>query len=61
LGYLLTTLQRLNMEAGQLTAVARARGLQDKAASLQASLEKLQDYAKTVSQTLQAADQNPAS
>lgn len=61
LGYLLTTLERLNMEAGQISAVARARGLQDKASALQASLDKLKDYAKTVSQTLQAADQNPAS
>lgn len=60
LGYLLTTLDRLRMEANQVMAVARVRGLQDKAAALQASLDKLQDYAKTVSQTLQATDQNPA-
>jgi hypothetical protein len=49
------------MEANQVMAVARARGLQDKAMALQASLEKLREYAKTVSQTLQATDQNPAS
>jgi hypothetical protein len=58
LGYLLTTLERLNMEAEAVMAVARARGLQDKAAALKASLDKLRDYAKTVSQTLQAAGQN---
>jgi hypothetical protein len=57
LGYLLTTLDRLNMEAAQLMAVARTRGLADKAAALQASLDKVKDYAKTVSQTLQATDQ----
>jgi hypothetical protein len=57
LGYLLTTLDRLNMEASQLMAVARTRGLADKAAALQASLDKVKDYAKTVSQTLQASDQ----
>ncbi|HKF20242.1 MAG TPA: hypothetical protein VKE93_01660 [Candidatus Angelobacter sp.] len=58
LTYLLTTLDRVNMEAEQLMAVARARGLADKATSLKASLDKLKDYAKTVSQTLQAAEQN---
>ena len=58
LGYLLTTLERLSMEAEAVMAVARARGLQDKAAALQTSLNKLRDYAKTVSQTLQAAGQN---
>jgi len=57
LGYLLATLDRLNMEAAQLMAVARTRGLADKAAALQASLDKVKDYAKTVSQTLQASDQ----
>ncbi len=56
LNYLLTTLDRLNMEAQQLMAVARARGLADKATTLQASIDKLKDYAKTVSQTLQAAE-----
>ena len=59
LGYLLTTLNRLNIESEQLMAVARTRGLSDKAAALQVSLEKLKDYAKTVSQTLQAGDHNP--
>jgi hypothetical protein len=58
LTYLLTTLDRVNMEAEQLMAVARARGLADKATSLSASLDKLKTYAKTVSQTLQAAEQN---
>jgi len=58
LGYLLTTLERLGMEATQLMAVARTRGLSDKAAALQAALDKVTDYARTVSQTLQAADQN---
>ncbi len=58
LGYLLSTLERLNMEAEAVMAVARARGLQDKATALKASLEKLKDYAKTVSQTLQAASHN---
>ena len=59
LGYLLTTLERLSMEAEQIMAIARARGLADKAAALGASLDKLRDYGKTVSQTLQAADQQP--
>jgi hypothetical protein len=58
LGYLLTTLERLSMQAESVMAVARARGLHDKAAALEASLNKLRDYAKTVSQTLQAAGQN---
>jgi len=57
LGYLLATLEKLGMEAHQLMAVARARGLSDKATALQASLDKVNNYAKTVSQTLQAADQ----
>jgi hypothetical protein len=56
LNYLLTTLDRLNMEAQQLMAVARARGLADKATALEASVDKLKDYAKTVSQTLQAGE-----
>jgi hypothetical protein len=56
LNYLLTTLDRLNMEAEQLMAVARARGLADKAAALQVSIDKVKDYGKTVSQTLQAAE-----
>jgi hypothetical protein len=58
LGYLLTTFERLRMEAESVMAVARARGLQDKAAALKASLDKLSEYAKTVSQTLQASNQN---
>ena len=58
LTYLLTTLDRLSMEAEQLMAVARARGLADKATGLRASLDKLKDYAKTVSQTLQSAEQS---
>jgi hypothetical protein len=56
LNYLLTTLERLNMECQQLMAVARARGLGDKATALQVSIDKLKEYAKTVSQTLQAAE-----
>jgi hypothetical protein len=56
LGYLLSTLERLNMEAEQLMAVARARGLSEKAAALKTSLGKVKEYAKTVSQTLQATE-----
>jgi hypothetical protein len=59
LGYLVSTLERLSMEAEQVMAVARARGLSEKASSLLASLEKLREYAKTVSQTLQSAHHNP--
>ncbi|HET8887858.1 MAG TPA: hypothetical protein VFQ41_03070 [Candidatus Angelobacter sp.] len=59
LGYLVSTLERLSMEADQVMAVARARGLTEKASSLSASLEKLREYAKTVSQTLQSAHHNP--
>jgi len=58
LAYLLSTLERLSMEAEAVMAVARGRGLQDKASALQSSLTKLRDYGKTVSQTLQAAGQN---
>lgn len=58
LGYLVATLERLSMEAGQLMAVARARGLADKAAALEATLDKLKDYAKTVSETLRTAEQS---
>ncbi len=57
LGYLVSTLERLSMEAEQVMAVARARGLSDKAAALSTSLEKLKDYAKTVSQTLRSGHQ----
>jgi hypothetical protein len=59
LAYLLTTLERLNMEAESIMAVARARGLQEKAAGLKASLDKVRDYGKTVSQTLQAQTAQP--
>lgn len=59
LGYLVSTLERLSMEAEQVMAVARARGLAEKATALSASLEKLRDYAKTVSQTLLSANHNP--
>lgn len=55
LAYLLSTLERLNMEATSVLETARGRGLQEKAAALQASLDKLREYANTVSQTLQAA------
>jgi hypothetical protein len=58
LGYLVSTLERLSMEAEQVMAVARARGLAEKASGLSASLEKLREYAKTVSQTLQSASHN---
>ena len=58
LSYLLATLERLSLEGSQLTAVARARGLADKSSALEASLDKLKDYAKTVSQTLRAAEQS---
>jgi hypothetical protein len=58
LGYLLTTFERLRMEAESVMAVARGRGLQDKGAALQSSLDKLSEYAKTVSQTLQASNQS---
>jgi hypothetical protein len=54
LGYLVSTLERLGMEAEQVMAVARARGLAEKANALSTSLERLREYAKTVSQTLQA-------
>jgi len=56
LGYLVSTLERLSMEAEQVISVARARGLTEKADSLAASLDKLRDYGKTVSQTLQSAN-----
>ncbi len=59
LAYLLSTLERLSMQGEAVMAVARARGLQEKAAGLKASLDKVRDYAKTVSQTLQAGEQHP--
>lgn len=58
LGYLLSTLERLSLEAEQLKTLARQRGLQDKATAVDATLEKVRKYAQTVSQTLQAADQS---
>jgi len=58
LGYLLSALERLKMESGAVIAIARARGLHDKATALQTSIERLREYGKTVSQTLQAADQS---
>ncbi|HEV3317779.1 MAG TPA: hypothetical protein VG488_12450 [Candidatus Angelobacter sp.] len=58
LGYLLTTLDRLGMEAEQIRNVARQRGLQDKASAIEASLAKLKEYARTVSQTLQSVDKH---
>jgi hypothetical protein len=60
LGYLVSTLERLSMEAEQVTAVARARGLAEKATALSTSLQRLREYAKTVSQTLQSANHDPA-
>jgi hypothetical protein len=57
LGYLLSTLERVGLEAEQLKVVARNRGLQDKATAVDATLDKVKKYAQTVSQTLQAADQ----
>jgi hypothetical protein len=56
LGYLVSTLERLSMEAEQVISVARSRGLAEKADSLAASLDKLREYGKTVSQTLQSAN-----
>jgi hypothetical protein len=58
LAYLLSTLERLSMQGEAVMAVARARGLQEKAAALKASLDKVRDYAKTVSQTLRAGEEN---
>lgn len=58
LGYLLGTLERLNLEAEQIKTTARQRGLQDKANAVDVTLEKVKKYAQTVSQTLQAADQS---
>jgi hypothetical protein len=61
LSYLVATLERLSLEASQLMVVARTRGLADKAGALEASLDKLKDYAKTVSQTLRTAEQSSGS
>jgi len=46
------------MQGEAVMAVARARGLQEKAAALKASLDKVRDYARTVSQTLRAGEEN---
>ena len=48
-------------QAEQVMAVARARGLAEKASALSVSLERLREYAKTVSQTLQAGTHSPQS
>lgn len=56
LGYLLATLDRVSMEAEQIRNIARQRGLNDKASAIEASLTKLKDYARTVSQTLQSVN-----
>jgi hypothetical protein len=58
LGYLLSTLERLSLEAEQIKTLARQRGLQDKANAVDATLDKVKKYAQTVSQTLQSADQS---
>jgi len=61
LGYLLSTFQRLSLEADQLKRTARQRGLQDKAAAVETTLEKVKKYAHTVSETLHAADHSYSS
>lgn len=61
LGYLLSTLERINMEAEQLKKVATQRGLQDKAGAVEGTLDKVRKYAQTVSQTLQATHQGYSS
>ena len=61
LTYLLSTLERVNLEAEQVKKVAQGRGLQDKATAVETSLEKLKKYANTVSQTLQAANEHYSS
>lgn len=61
LGYLVSTLERLSMEGEQVMAVARARGLAEKAGALSVSLDRLREYAKTVSQTLQSGTHSPQS
>jgi hypothetical protein len=58
LGYLLSTLERIYMEAEQIKVIAQQRGLQDKATAVDLTIEKVKRYALTVSQTLQAADQS---
>ncbi len=61
LSYLLSTLNRVSMEGEQLRAVARQRGLQDKALAIEASLHKLKDFGNTVAQTLQAVEHRQTS
>lgn len=56
LQYLLSTFERLSLEAEQIKKVARQRGLQDKATAVEATLEKVKKYGQTVSETLHAAD-----
>ncbi|HWZ43596.1 MAG TPA: hypothetical protein VNW97_08955 [Candidatus Saccharimonadales bacterium] len=56
LSYLLNTLNRIGMEAEQLRAIARQRGLQDKATALETSLHKLKAFGHTVAQTLQSVE-----
>jgi len=58
LTYLLSTLERLRLEAEHIKKLARQRGLQDKALALDATVDKVKKYANIVSQTLQAADQS---
>ena len=61
LGYLLSTLDRINMEAEQIKKIATQRGLQDKAGAVEGTLDKVRKYAQTVSQTLQATHQGYSS
>ena len=56
LQYLLSTFERLSLEADQIKRVSRQRGLQDKATAVETTLEKVKKYAQTVSETLHAAD-----
>jgi len=58
LSYLLSTLERVSLEAEQVKAVARTRGLHDKVSAVEVSLEKLKECGQNVSQTLHAADQS---
>jgi hypothetical protein len=44
-----------------LRAVARQRGLQDKALAIEASLHKLKEFGHTVAQTLQAVEHRQTS
>jgi len=58
LSYLLNGLERLSQEAEQVKAVARARGLSEKATALDGSLSRVRDFAKTVAHTLRSAEQS---